>query len=54
MVRLPEICFSVFVDRQAAAEAVAVVREEAEGTGGALVAIDADQGAEAWTCRRQT
>ena len=28
--RLPEICFSVFVDRQAAAKAAAAIREEAE------------------------
>ncbi len=31
LVRLPEICFSVFVDRQAAAKAPAAIREEAEG-----------------------
>jgi len=30
LVRLPEICFSVFVDRQAAAKAPAAIREEAE------------------------
>jgi hypothetical protein len=30
MERLPGICLSVFVDRQAAAKAIAAIREEAE------------------------
>ena len=51
VVRLSGVRLSVFVDRQAATEASAAIREEAEGTArrqrrmeGAQVATDADQG----------
>ena len=60
VVRLSGVRLSVFVDRQAEAKAAAAIREEAEGAArrrrrmeGAQVATDADQGAEAWPCRRQ-
>ncbi len=60
MVRLSAVCLSVFVDRQAEAKTAAAIRKEAEGTArrgrrlaAAYVATDADQGAEAWPCRRQ-
>ena len=60
VVRLSGVRLSVFVDRQAEAKTAAAIREEAEGTarrqrrtGVAPVATDADQGAEAWACRRQ-
>ena len=60
VVRLSAVRLSVFVDRQAEAKTAAAIREEAEGTArrrrrmeGAQVATDADQGAEAWPCRRQ-
>ena len=60
VVRLSGVRLSVFVDRQAEAKTAAALGEEAEGSAwrrrrmeGAQVATDADQGAEAWPCRRQ-
>ena len=60
VVRLSGVRLSVFVDRQAEAKTAAAIGEEAEGAArqrrrmeGAQVATDADQGAEAWPCRRQ-
>ena len=60
VVRLSGVRLSVLVDRQAEAKTAATIREEAEGSArqrrrmeGAQGATDADQGAEAWPCRRQ-
>ena len=57
--RLSEVCLSVLVDRQTEAKTAGRHKEAAGAArrrrrmAAAYVATDADQGAEAWPCRRQ-